>query len=94
LTTDVILLIIVYTTIHKLTDAQHTDEQKAGFGMYFEILGEIEHIETIAVSGRIRDIMRLRMATPNGENSKGTPKFAFKVEESAMLRFTGMKPMA
>ena len=28
--------------------------------MYFEILGEIEGIETIAVGGRIRDIMRLR----------------------------------
>ena len=28
--------------------------------MYFEILGEIENIEVIAVGGRIRDIMRLR----------------------------------
>lgn len=28
--------------------------------MHFEILGEIEEIETIAVGGRIRDIMRLR----------------------------------
>jgi hypothetical protein len=28
--------------------------------MHFEILGRIEHIETIAVGGRIRDIMRLR----------------------------------
>jgi len=28
--------------------------------MYFEIIGEIENIETIAISGRIRDIMRLR----------------------------------
>lgn len=28
--------------------------------MYFEIIDEIESIETIAVSGRIRDIMRLR----------------------------------
>ena len=28
--------------------------------MYFEIIGEIEEIETIAVGGRIRDIMRLR----------------------------------
>jgi len=28
--------------------------------MYFEIIGEIESIETIAISGRIRDIMRLR----------------------------------
>lgn len=28
--------------------------------MYFRIVGEIEDIETIAVGGRIRDIMRLR----------------------------------
>jgi hypothetical protein len=28
--------------------------------MYFEIIEEIEEIETIAVAGRIRDIMRLR----------------------------------
>lgn len=28
--------------------------------MYFEIVSEIDGIETIAVGGRIRDIMRLR----------------------------------
>ena len=28
--------------------------------MHFEIIGELEDIETIAVGGRIRDIMRLR----------------------------------
>ena len=28
--------------------------------MYFEIIGEIDRIETIAIGGRIRDIMRLR----------------------------------
>ena len=28
--------------------------------MYFEIVGEIENVETIAVGGRIREIMRLR----------------------------------
>jgi len=28
--------------------------------VYFEIVGEIEDVETIAVGGRIRDIMRLR----------------------------------
>ena len=28
--------------------------------MYFEIIGEIEKIETVAIGGRIRDIMRLR----------------------------------
>ena len=28
--------------------------------MHFEILGGIENVETVAVGGRIRDIMRLR----------------------------------
>jgi len=28
--------------------------------MYFEIVGEIEQVETIAVGGRIRDNVRLR----------------------------------
>jgi hypothetical protein len=28
--------------------------------MHFEIIGQIENVETIAVGGRIRDIMRLR----------------------------------
>ena len=28
--------------------------------MYFEIIGEIEEIETIAKGGRIRDIMRIQ----------------------------------
>lgn len=28
--------------------------------MHFEVIGNIEHIETVAVGGRIRDIMRLR----------------------------------
>ena len=31
-----------------------------GCGMHFEIIGEIENIETIAIGGGIRDIMRLR----------------------------------
>ncbi len=28
--------------------------------MFFDIIGEIENIETIAVGGKIKDIMRLR----------------------------------
>ena len=28
--------------------------------MYFELIGQIQDVETIAVGGRIRDIMRLR----------------------------------
>jgi len=28
--------------------------------MFFEVIGNIERVETIAIGGRIRDIMRLR----------------------------------
>jgi hypothetical protein len=35
-------------------------ESDSGGRMYFEVVGEIEDIETIAVGGRIRDIMRLQ----------------------------------
>ena len=34
--------------------------------MYFEIIGEIENIETIAVGGRIQEIMRLRRQYGHG----------------------------
>jgi hypothetical protein len=34
--------------------------------MHFELLGEIENIETIAVGGRVRDIMRLRRQFGSG----------------------------
>jgi hypothetical protein len=34
--------------------------------MYFEIIGEIENIETIAVGGKIRDIIRLRKQYGDG----------------------------
>ncbi len=42
--------------------------------MYFELVGEIENIETIAIGGRIRDIMRLRKAYGKGRwrKLKGT----------------------
>lgn len=35
--------------------------------MYFEIIGKIEDIETIAVGGRIRDIMRIRNQYGDGK---------------------------
>jgi hypothetical protein len=40
--------------------------------MYFEIIGEIEEVETIAVGGSIRDVMRLQSnsVAAAGENSK------------------------
>lgn len=34
--------------------------------MHFEIVGKIEDVETIAVGGRIRDIMRLRRQFGDG----------------------------
>ena len=34
--------------------------------MYFDIIGNIEEIETIAVGGKIRDIMRLRRQFGHG----------------------------
>lgn len=38
--------------------------------VYFEIIGEIEDIETIVVGGRIRDIMRLRRTFGHGRLRK------------------------
>jgi hypothetical protein len=42
--------------------------------VYFEIVGAIEEIETIAVGGRFRDIMRLRRNFGSGRwrKLKGT----------------------
>lgn len=34
--------------------------------MYFEVIGKIENVETIAVGGRIHDIMRLRKQYGSG----------------------------
>ena len=34
--------------------------------MHFEIVGKIEDVETIAIGGRIRDIMRLRRQFGDG----------------------------
>jgi len=44
--------------------------------MHFEIIDEIEKIETIAVAGRIRDIMRLRKQYGSGRwrKMKGVAK--------------------
>ena len=48
--------------------------------MYFEIIGNIENIETVAVGGRIRDIMRLRKQHGPGRwrKLKGTAKVRLK----------------
>lgn len=44
--------------------------------MHFEVIGKIENIETIAVGGRIRDIMRLHKQFGAGRwrKLKGTAK--------------------
>jgi len=34
--------------------------------MHFEVVGEIEHVETIAIGGRIREVMRLRRQHGSG----------------------------
>jgi hypothetical protein len=42
--------------------------------MYFDVVGEIEHIELIAVGGRIREVMRLQRHFGHGRwrKLKGT----------------------
>jgi len=49
--------------------------------MYFEIVGEIEQIETIAVGGRIRDNLRLRKQHGEGRWRK--------LKGVAMIRLQG-----
>jgi len=51
--------------------------------MYFEIIGEIENIEEIAVGGRIRDIMRIQKQYGPGRWRK--------LKGSAMVRLKGGK---
>jgi len=47
------------TEYNRLKIASGHNRTYNGF-VYFEIVGEIDDVETIAVGGRIRDIMRLR----------------------------------
>ena len=49
--------------------------------MHFEVIGEIEEIETIAIGGRIHDIMRLRRQFGAGRWRK--------VKGVAMVRLEG-----
>lgn len=48
--------------------------------MYFELIESIEHIEVIAVGGRIRDVMRLRKQYGPGRwrKLKGTASVRFE----------------
>ena len=50
--------------------------------MYFEVIGEIEEIETIAIGGRIRDIMRIQKQDGPGRwrKLKGVAKLRLQSE--------------
>jgi len=54
--------------------------------MYFEIIGEIEEVETIAIGGKIRDIMRIQKQYGRGRwrKLKGTAKV--RLESGRILR--------
>jgi len=64
--------------------------------VYFEIIGEIGEIETIAIGGKIRDIMRIQKQHGSGRwrKLKGLAKIRMRVERYAGLKCTGMKPTA
>lgn len=51
-------------------DVNNNDNEKSRICIYFEITDEIEHVETIAVGGKIRDIMRLRKQDGVGRGRK------------------------
>ena len=65
--------------------------------MHFEIIGTIENIETIAVGGRIREIMRLRRqygtVLEDGGNLKELPASVLSMVTSEKRRFIGMRLM-
>ena len=64
--------------------------------MHFEIIGEIEDIETIAVGGRIRDIMRLRKQYGLGRwrKLKGIARVRLQSGRICKAELPGMKPTA
>jgi hypothetical protein len=64
--------------------------------MYFEIIGEIEGIEPIAIGGSIRDIARLRKRYGTGRWRKLKGIATVRLRSGAALhrlRYTGTKPM-
>jgi hypothetical protein len=54
--------------------------------MYFEIVGEIEQVETIAVGGRIRDNIRLRKQYGEGRWRKLKGIATVRLVEGGELR--------
>ncbi len=61
--------------------------------MHLDIIGEIEEVETIAVGGKIRDIMRIRKRFGPGRwrKLKGVANIRLQVEGYAKPRSTGTK---
>ena len=64
--------------------------------MFFEIIGEIGEIETIAIGGNIRDIMRIQKQYGPGRwrKRKGIAKIRLEAAGYAVRSYTGMKLMA
>jgi hypothetical protein len=62
--------------------------------MRFEILGEISEVETFATASAIREIHRLRRLYGRGRwrKRKGIARIRLMMAQSALLRYTGMKP--
>ncbi len=54
--------------------------------MYFEIIGKIENVETIAEGGRIRDIMRLQRQFGSGRWRKLKGVAKVRLEDDSLRR--------
>jgi hypothetical protein len=54
--------------------------------MYFEVLGEITHIETFAVGSSIREVTRLRKRYGRGRWRKRKGIATVRLEDGAVLR--------
>jgi hypothetical protein len=54
--------------------------------MYFEIIGEIEEVETIAIGGKIRDIMRIQKQYGPGRWRKLKGMAKVRLESGRILR--------
>ena len=54
--------------------------------MHFEIIGDIENIETIVAGGRIRDIMRLRKQYGKGRWRKLKGTAAVRLQNGRVAR--------
>lgn len=54
--------------------------------MYFEIIGEIEEVETIAMGGKIRDIMRIQKQYGSGRWRKLKGMAKVRLESGRICR--------